>query len=193
MKQIISLMLAAIVMLSLAACAPAHNAQPDSDSPQPPVTDDPTPEPEPEPEPQPEPEPTVPTGLVLEDIYQAILNAQAGKDDLIMFPEFNPDLIESFYPGLAQIEIVQQATYFPPVLGFVSEVTLVEVANSADVQTVIDIFEARIEKGASDTTYPEVAAYWTTCAQVQSAGNYVALIALPEGYTIPENVFSLVG
>jgi len=179
MKKLISLLLAAILLLTLAACAPADKDN--ADDIQPPVSNDP------------QPEPAVPTDLVLEDVYQAILNAQEGQDPLVMFPEGNPDLIESFYPGLSQIELVQQAIYFPPVLGFVSEVLLVEVANPADVQSVVEIFEARIEHGASDTTYPDVAAYWTTCAQVQSAGNYVAMIALPNGYTIPENVFELVG
>lgn len=193
MKKLFSLLLAAILLLTLAACAPVDKDN--ADDIQPPVSNDPQPEPtpDPEPEPEPEPEPAVPTDLVLEDVYQAILNAQEGQDPLVMFPEGNPDLIESFYPGLSQIELVQQAIYFPPVLGFVSEVLLVEVANHADVQSVVEIFEARIEHGASDTTYPDVAAYWTTCAQVQSAGNYVAMIALPNGYTIPENVFELVG
>ena len=138
-----------------------------------------------------ETQPEPPTGLILEDVYQSILSAQTSTEELVMFPESDPGLIESYYPGMGEVELVQQVIYFPPVLGFVSEVVLVEVANPDDAQMVADIFRARIEKGAADVTYPEVAAYWKTCAQVQTAGNYVAMIALPEDYTIPENVFAL--
>ena len=42
-----------------------------------------------------------------------------------------------------------------------------------------------------NTTYPESAAGWQLYAQVQSSGNFVCMIVLPEGYTIPENVFEL--
>ena len=160
MKRFISLMLLAVVLLTMAACSGESGPQ-------------------------------VPTGLVLEDVYQSILNAQTSTEELVMFPESDPGLIESYYPGIGEVELVQQVIYFPPVLGFVSEVVLVEVANPDDAQVVADIFRARIEKGAADVTYPEVAAYWKTCAQVQTAGNYVAMIALPENYTIPENVFTL--
>lgn len=160
MKRLISLMLLAVVLLTMAACSG-------------------------------ESDPQVPTGLVLEDVYQSILNAQTSTEELVMFPESDPGLIESYYPGIGEVELVQQVIYFPPVLGFVSEVVLVEVANPDDAQVVADIFRARIEKGAADVSYPEVAAYWKTCAQVQTAGNYVAMIALPENYTIPENVFTM--
>lgn len=164
MKKTVSLLLAAILLLTMAACTPASDERSDTQ---------------------------IPTGLVLEDVYQSILNAQTNPEELVMFPESDPGLIESFYPGLGEMEMAQQIMYFPPILGFVSEVVLVEVVNPDDAQAVADIFRARIEKGAADVTYPEVAAYWKTCAQVQTAGNYVAMIALPENYTIPENVFSI--
>ena len=32
---------------------------------------------------------------------------------------------------------------------------------------------------------------WQLYARVQSSGNFVCMIVLPEGYTIPENVFEL--
>jgi hypothetical protein len=57
------------------------------------------------------------------------------------------------------------------------------------VQKVVDIFEARIEMGASNTTYPESAAGWQNYAQVHKSGNFVCMIVLPSGYTIPDNVF----
>ena len=59
-----------------------------------------------------------------------------------------------------------------------------------DVQAVVDLFQARIDMGASITNYPESAAGWQKFAQVQKSGNFVCMIVLPEGYVIPENVFA---
>lgn len=130
--------------------------------------------------------------FVLEDVYQGILDAQSEESEaLVMFPEADPSVVDSIYPGLAEIELTQQALYFPPIFGFASEIMLVEVTNKSDVDTVKEIFQARIDRGASDTTYPENAEPWATRAQVQAEGRYVCMIVLPEGYVIPENVFAL--
>ena len=108
-----------------------------------------------------------------------------------MFPEADPAVVESIYPGLSEIELDQQALYFPPIFGFANEIMLVEVTNKNDVDAVKDIFQARIDRGASDTTYPENAEPWAKRAQVQVDGRYICMIVLPEGYVIPENVFAL--
>jgi hypothetical protein len=130
-------------------------------------------------------------GTDLSTFYQAILNAQPeGVDPLILFEESNPSLIASFYPGLDGIELKQQAYYMPPIVTHPCEIVLVETANSADVQAVADIFRARIAMGADNKTYPEIAAGWKLYAQVQTSGNFVCMIVLPEGYVIPEKVFA---
>ena len=81
----------------------------------------------------------------------------------------------------------------PPIATHPCEIVLVEVKNAADVQAVVDIFQARIDMGADNTTYPESAAGWAQFAQVHKSGNFVAMIVLPEGYVIPENVFEYEG
>ncbi|MBR5489939.1 MAG: hypothetical protein IKV79_01575, partial [Oscillospiraceae bacterium] len=58
------------------------------------------------------------------------------------------------------------------------------------VDAVADIFQARIDLGSDNDTYPESAEGWMKYAQVQKSGNFVCMIVLPEGYTIPENVFA---
>lgn len=78
----------------------------------------------------------------------------------------------------------------PPIATHPCEIVMVEVANSADVQAVADIFQARIDLGSDDTNYPESAAGWKLYAQVQQSGNFVCMIVLPEGNVIPENVFA---
>ena len=78
----------------------------------------------------------------------------------------------------------------PPIVTHPCEIVLVEVKQSEDVQTVMDIFQARIDLGADNTAYPESAAGWQQYAQVQNSGNFVCMIVLPKGYVIPENVFA---
>ncbi len=103
----------------------------------------------------------------------------------------NPALIGSFYPGLDAVELSQQAYYMPPIATHPCEIVLVEVKNEADAQKVADIFQARIDMGADNTSYPESAAGWALYAQVHKSGNFVCMIVLPEGYVIPENVFEI--
>ena len=134
------------------------------------------------------PEPGTPVSL----FYDAVLSAQPeGTEDLIFFEESNPSLINNFYPGLDGIELSQQAFYMPPIVTHPCEIVLVEVKDAANVQTVVDIFQARIDLGADNTTYPESAAGWQLYAQTQYSGNFVCMIVLPEGCVIPENVFDL--
>ena len=131
-------------------------------------------------------------GTSLATFYQTIMDVQPeDAEDLILFEEYNPDLIASFYPGLEAIELNQQVFYMPPIATFPCEIVLVEAKNSDDAQAVAEIFEARIELGADDTSYPESAAGWAQFAQVQRSGNFVCMIVLPEGNVIPEDVFAL--
>ena len=130
-------------------------------------------------------------GTDLSIFYQAVLDAQpADAEELILFEEFNPDLIASFYPGLDQISLNQQAFYMPPIATHPCEIVLVEVANAEDVQVVADIFQARIDLGSDNSNYPESAEGWKLYAQVHRSGNFVCMIVLPEGHVIPENVFA---
>ena len=56
------------------------------------------------------------SGTALNTFYQAIMDAQPeNTEELILFEEFNPDLIASFYAGLDGIELSQQAYYMPPI------------------------------------------------------------------------------
>ena len=129
-------------------------------------------------------------GTALNTFYQAILDMQPeDAEELVLFEEFNPDLIASFYPGLEKIELSQQVFYMPPIATHPCEIVLVEVKNSEDGQAVVDIFQARIELGADNTCYPESAEGWQLYAQVHQSGNFVCMIVLPDGYVIPENVF----
>ncbi len=130
----------------------------------------------------------------LEALYQAILASQPEEKqgDIVMFPEGDPALIEMMYEGLGNVAIEEQVFYVAPITGFACEVMLIKAADEAAAQSAYDIFNARIAKGADDTFYPDTAALWATNAKAQREGLYVCMVALPEGCTIPEDVFALI-
>lgn len=129
----------------------------------------------------------------LEDVYDYIIEAQPEnlKNDLTFFQETDQEMIESYYPGLSDISLKQENIYTPAIIGFAQEIALVEVENSNDVDKVKEIFNKRIEDCKNSVACdPEINELWTTNAEVQVSGNFVAMIALPEGYIIPNNVFA---
>ena len=160
MKKLIPLLLAAVLVLSCAACADGG-----SEGPEP--------------------------GTPLANFYDAVMTAQpADAEAVVLFPEQDPGLIGNFYPGLLDLDLNQSAAYFPPIVTHPCELVMVEVKNSGDIQKVRDIFNARIETGSDNAAYPESSIGWASRAQIQQAGNFVAMIVLPEGNVIPDNIFT---
>lgn len=130
--------------------------------------------------------------LDLEEVYQSILDAQdCPEEEYIMLPEENEDYINYFYAGLSDIELKQRVIYMHPVTGAPTEVMLVELANADDVEAVQKIFQARIDLGIADDFIPENSQGWQDNAQIQTSGNYVALICMADCCTIPDDVFAL--
>lgn len=129
----------------------------------------------------------------LDDIYSAIINEQPEdkSEELILFKETNEDLINSYYEGLADIELLEKNIYMHPV-GYACEIALVKAKNIEDAPKIKNIFEARIQKGIvsamCDSASQEI---WKTRAEIQMKDKYVCLIVLPDGYNIPKDVFSL--
>ena len=164
MKQLLSVLTLCALMLALTACGNGNGASSGSGS-------------------------SAGGEISFDAVYQGILDAQENADELVFFPEESADAIESLYPGLSALNPVRLQLYLPPVTGYACEILLVEVAEG-DVDAARAILQARIDSAAGDTGYPENAVLWQSNAQVQVQGNCLCLIALPEGYTIPENVFA---
>ena len=123
----------------------------------------------------------------LETLYNQgieVLN-QLGDDAPILFPETDVNYLNNFYPGLADLELKQLYAGVAPVTNAPFEVILVEVANEADVPTVMEIFQARVDKESGDSTYPENAEAWMNKTRITSRGNYVFLAVLMGSYEIP--------
>lgn len=91
------------------------------------------------------------------------------------------ELLDSYYPGLAEIAAKQRRVYIAAISAAVGEIALVEVENAEDVQAVEDIFQARIDYQVGDGTnpggawYPETIEGWKTKSRIVSHGNYVML------------------
>ena len=96
--------------------------------------------------------------------------AQMGDEAPILFPETNIDYLNEFYPGLADIELKQLYAGVAPVTNAPFEIILVEVADEADVPTMLEIFHARMDKESDDSTYPENAEAWINNCKITSRG-----------------------
>lgn len=135
------------------------------------------------------PETTAPQAELpdLETLYNQgieVLN-QMGDDAPILFPETDVNYLENFYHGLADVELKQLYAGVAPVTNAPFEIILVEVANEADVDTVLEIFQARVDRECGDTTYPENAEAWMNNCRITSRGNYVFLAVLMGSAEIP--------
>ena len=175
-KKMISLILAAALMLGLlAGCGNAST--PETSAPAtPPATTA-------------APETTAPQAELpdLETLYNQGMEvlAQMGANAHILFPETDVNYLNNFYQGLADVELKQLYAGVAPVTNAPFEIILVEVANEADVQTVLDIFQARVDRECDDSTYPENAEAWMNNCRITSRGNYVFLAVLMGTAEIP--------
>jgi len=82
------------------------------------------------------------------------------------------------YPGIADVNTKQLAIYQPMMGAVVCEIALAEVADAADVDTVREIFQARIDAQVDGGAwYPESIEGWKNNSYVVAKGNFVMMIA----------------
>lgn len=119
----------------------------------------------------------------LSAFYQSLLDTYGEEFPANASVGDNAELVDSFYPGLSAVSTKQMVIYQPMMSAVVCEIVLVEVENAADVQTVKDICQARIDYQVGDGTrpggawYPESMEGWENDSRIISNGNYVMLIA----------------
>ena len=91
------------------------------------------------------------------------------------------EMLEGFYPGLSAISTRQMMVYQPMISAAVCEIALVEVTNSADVDAVKAILQARIDAQVDGGAwYPESIEGWKNNSRVVSNGSCVMMIAYSE-------------
>ena len=83
------------------------------------------------------------------------------------------------YEGLGDVSLKQCTAGMAAVSAVVGELILAEVSDSKDVQTVKDIFQARIDSQVNGGAfYPDTIDGWKVGGRVASHGNYVMMVAL---------------
>lgn len=116
------------------------------------------------------------TDVNLEEFYQTIFTDPENT------PAMSPiegEMLEAFYPGLAELELKQMVAYMPMITAVACEIVMVECANASDVDAVKAILQGRIDAQVNDQfNYPMVIEAWENEAQVVSNGNYVALFVV---------------
>ena len=110
--------------------------------------------------------------------------ANSGPEDLLM-TRIEGDMLESYYPGLGELDTVQLVARMPLMSSLVNEVVFLQCATEEDADRSEEILQARIayqvgdEENPGGAWYPESIAAWEK-AQVVREGTYVALIASSE-------------
>ena len=197
-KKILALTLALALSLSLAACggkdAPGQDADsgvpevnapeggaPEGDAPEGGETDAPDAS-APEDGGTDSPETEAPEEINLSAFYNTLREGNIWPELMDLTTDANmKELLDSYYPGLAEIAAKQSGVYVAAISAAVGEIALVEVENAEDVQAVEDIFQARIDYQVGDDAtpggawYPETIEGWKTKSRIVSHGNYVML------------------
>ena len=192
-KKILALTLALALSLSLAACggkdAPGQDADsgvpevnaPEDDAPEGGETDAPDAS-APEDGGTDSPETEASEEINLSAFYNTLREGNIWPELMDLTTDANmKELLDSYYPGLAEIAAKQRRVYIAAISAAVGEIALVEVENAEDVQAVEDIFQARIDYQVGDDAtpggawYPETIEGWKTKSRIVSHGNYVML------------------
>lgn len=126
------------------------------------------------PEDQPDDAGTETGGVSLKDFYTAAAEKYGmpmGTSELT-----DVEIIDYTYPGLADVSLKQQALYVTMMSLNNGELSMVEVENEADAETVKAIFEKRVQDMVDGGAwYPGPTEIWTNQSRVKVYGNYVLL------------------
>lgn len=183
----ISLLLALVMLASLAACG--SQKKEDAGKPEEAITEDgatDAPQAAPENGAAQEPEDSQSKPAPHVDLAAFYETLGEGDEEWPAMMEAEGEVLDSFYPGLSDIAANQCVVYTAMISATVGEIALMEVQNADDVQKVKDIFQARIDYQVGDENnpggawYPDTIEGWKSGSRIVSNGNYVMLAATYE-------------
>lgn len=124
------------------------------------------------------------TGLDMEYVAQILIDIQAekGNEKPSLSRIEDQAVIDQYYPGLSEMNLLQQVCFMSPEEGAPCEIMLVECRSASAASRALEIFQKRINKGKGDG--------WKN-AQTFSSNNLAGMVCLPEGSYIPEDIFIL--
>lgn len=91
--------------------------------------------------------------------------------------EFTGEVLDTYYPGMSDVSTKQCLVMGTMLSMNNGEFCLIEVTDSADVETVKGILQARVDYMAeSGAWYPGPTELWTNSSRVVSNGNYIMMV-----------------
>lgn len=125
----------------------------------------------------------------LSDLYAGMEESCGWEEDYMTSIE--GELLEEYYPGLAELPARQLIVRVPAMSSDVNEIVLFQGETEKDAESAAAILQARIDAQVEGGAwYPETQAAWEK-AQVLRAGTYAALIASGEFQESLEEQFNL--
>ncbi len=116
----------------------------------------------------------------LNRFYTEIMDA-AEEGPMMMDLSADAELMEVMYPGLGAVETKQLVLASPAMSAVAVEFAFAEVANAADVETVKNAFQTRIDaQVAGGAWYPETIEGWKNNSEIVVIDNYVCLFVCAE-------------
>ena len=113
------------------------------------------------------------------------------NENFPMMMELTDDMIDGIYPGLTDVARSQTVLYIAAISATPCEIAMVEVANPGDVDTVKDIFQARIDSQvAGGAWYPDTIEQWQKNAQIVVRGSCVCLFVVSPELGSPAEDFN---
>ena len=125
--------------------------------------------------------PSTPETPSAPEAYQVDLSAfyttESGKYEFGMVTLADAELAANVYPGLFDIATEQCLPYINMMTMNTSEIVLLEVTNSSDVDKVKEILQSRIDAQVEGGAwYPSAIEAWQNNSRIVSNGNYVMMV-----------------
>ena len=124
------------------------------------------------------PEQAYPDDMVNDDSYfEPGTSMEQRREWLEEQREFLRNAALGNYPGLSDIDTRQCLMYAPMFSLSAAESVLVQVSNAADVETVKNILQARVDAQVQGGAfYPMAVETWENNSRIVSNGNYIMLV-----------------
>ena len=162
MKKMMTLLMAAVMMLSLAACGGKTEEVKSAD-----------------------------LAAFYEETMTALVE-EKGQENVPMMMALEGEMLDAFYPGLSEVATKQCIAYAPAMSAVAAEVVLVEVENAEDVEKVQEILQARIDAQiAGGAWYPETIEGWENNSRLAANGNSLMLVVMDGSDAIVESFNAL--
>ena len=163
MKKMISLLMAAVMMLSLAACGGSKTKETKSAD----------------------------LTAFYEETVAGIIE-EKGEDGFPMMMPLEGEMLDGFYPGLSEIATKQCLINAPAMSAVAAEFALVEVENAEDVEKVQAILQSRIDTQVDGGAwYPETIEGWKNNSRLVVCGNSLMLVVWEDADAIVESFEAL--